>query len=288
MTIQQAIEKAKQLRKERGAGQVLQARVETSREAAIDHTQTVIDQPAPPRKVPAMKFREVLPDLTCCTDHRVLINTDRTSSTAAAYDAYRIIRTQLRQKGATKGWKRFAITSAGSSEGKSTTAVNLALALAREKRENVFLLDLDLRRPSIASYLGLTPPAEIGQFLTGEGVASELFFSIGVGNLSIAAGTHAFENSSELLSNTRTTDLLSFISNQDPDAWIVVDLPPLLATADALVVAPKMSATIVVVSEGKTRRDELQRVAEMLSGVEIAGVVLNRSKQAAGSYDKYY
>lgn len=287
MTIQQALERAKQLRKERavGSGDAL------VRSDASVGTYVAPQQPVPeiiPKVIQRVEFPEILPDLMECAKNRVLLNADRAAASGPAYDAYRIIRTQLRQKSIAHGWQRFAVTSAGAGEGKSTTAINLALALAREKRGHVFLLDLDLRSPSVVSYLGVNPPAEIGSFLAGQGDPGSLFFSIGVENLAISGGTQRFENSSEILSSSRLDDLFEFISSQDPGAWVIVDLPPLLATADALVLAPKVSATVVVVSEGKTRRDELERVTEMLSGAVIAGVVLNKSKQAGNNYYGYY
>jgi protein-tyrosine kinase len=287
VTIQQAIEKAKQLRKERA--EVAQPVARAAAPAASAVLPQAIAEAAPARSNFVIDFPRIDPDLAVCARNRILIGTDRDDSTASAYDAYRIVRTQLRQRSTANGWRRFAVTSAGQGEGKSTTSLNLALALAREKRESVFLLDLDLRSPSVAEYLGLTPRAEIGLFLTGEGSPADVFFSIGVEQLTIAAGTQRFDNSSELLSGPRLEELLTFIAAQDPYAWIVADLPPLLATADALVIAPKVSATVVVVSEGKTRRDELQRAAEMLTGVgaEIAGMVLNRSTHASSSYYGY-
>lgn len=287
MTIQQALERAKQLHKERvSSGEpVVRPEIGSDNPAALQRSPAQPISVAVPQRI---EFPEILPDLLQCAKSRVLLNAERTGATGAAYDAYRIIRTQLRRKALASGWQRFAVTSAGAGEGKSTTAINLALALAREKRGNVFLLDLDLRSPRIVDYLGLQPPAEIGQFLTDGGSAADLFFSIGVEHLAVAAGTQRFENSSELLSGSRLEELLDFISTQDPNAWIIADLPPLLATADTLVLAPKVSATIVVVSEGKTRRDELQRTSEMLAGSEIAGIVLNRSKQAGNSYYGYY
>ena len=64
----------------------------------------------------------------------------------------------------------------------------------------------------------------------------------------------------------------------------MVDLPPLLLSADALVVAPKLSAVLLVVAEGTTRRDKLDRAVELLSGSNVAGIVLNRSRESVEDY----
>jgi Mrp family chromosome partitioning ATPase len=86
------------------------------------------------------------------------------------------------------------------------------------------------------------------------------------------------------LGGSQFTKLLQFIRDKDPQALILVDLPPVLATADALVVLPNVSATLLVVAEGKTRRDGLAKSLDVLSDRPIAGVVLNYSRESFGSY----
>jgi capsular exopolysaccharide synthesis family protein len=176
------------------------------------------------------------------------------------------------------------ILSVVAGEGKSLTSVNLALALARENKQNVFLLDLDLRNPTVCSKLGVAPHAEIGSFLSNAASPEEVFFTIGVDNLALAGGVTSHENSSELLGSGALTKLLESIKNLDPRALVLVDLPPLLVSADALVVAPHLTTTLLVVSEGMTRREHLQRASEVLAGVNVAGVVLNRSGEASKDY----
>jgi protein-tyrosine kinase len=223
-------------------------------------------------------------DGNVCRENRVLISVNRNSGPPGVYDAYRILRTRLRSRLATERWSSLAITSSSPSEGKSVTALNLSLTLALERRQNVFLLDLDLRNPSLCRYLGVTPRSGIGSCLMGETRPEDLFFTIGVDNLFIAGGDARYEHSSELLAGDRLDWLLAYIAKLDPGALVIADLPPLLSTADALVVAPKLSATLLVVAEGKTRRDMLTRAIEVLAGVVVAGIVLNRSRDSIENY----
>ncbi|MEO7775097.1 MAG: CpsD/CapB family tyrosine-protein kinase [Steroidobacteraceae bacterium] len=297
MTIQQAIERAKELRKSREEAtgravvrEPVAASARTERRVPPSAARVAAAQAADEAAHPAaaLAFPLLSPDAATCDRNRALVAAEITPMTSIAHDAYRIMRTQLRTKAAKNGWQSFAVTSAGPGEGKSTTALNLALSLAREKRQNVFLIDLDLRSPSLASYLGVTPVTEIGSVLSGDADPQNAFFSIGVEQLAVAAGTRHFDNSSELLAGPALDELFAHIRSLDPGALTIVDLPPILATADALVIAPKVSATVLVVSEGKTRRDELQRAGEMLASLEIAGVVLNRSTQVSSSYYGYY
>jgi protein-tyrosine kinase len=146
------------------------------------------------------------------------------------------------------------------------------------------LLDLDLRNPSLCQYLGVEPKKGVGDYLSGSADIEELFFSIGVENLSLVGGRSSHENSAELLGGERLNELLAYIGNIDRNALIIADLPPVLSVADALVVAPKLSATLLVVAEGRTSREGLDRATEILSGVTMAGIVLNHSREAVQSY----
>jgi Mrp family chromosome partitioning ATPase len=162
--------------------------------------------------------------------------------------------------------------------------LNLGLAIANEKKRNVFLLDLDLRNPSLCQYLGVHPRTGVGDYLAGLGSLEDIFSAVGSENLILAGGYTSHENSSELLGGERLGDLLAYIRKLDPNALIIADLPPVLSVADAMVVAPKLSATLLVVAEGRTRRDGLARALEVLKAVTMAGVVLNQSLEAVQNY----
>ena len=199
-------------------------------------------------------------------------------------DSYRILRTRLRNRLGTEPSASIGVVSAGPNEGKSLTAVNLALAFANEKRRNVFLLDLDLRNPSICRYLGVRPTVELGTCLAQTARPEEAFFRIGVDNLVLAGSLHSHDNSSELLGGAALPGLLECIRTADSHALIIVDLPPLLQSADGMVVAPHLTTMLLVIGEGVTRRENLGRAAELLHGVQVAGVVLNRSREAIEDY----
>jgi Mrp family chromosome partitioning ATPase len=132
--------------------------------------------------------------------------------------------------------------------------------------------------------LGVEPKVEIGSALAGEARAEDVFFSIGVDNLVVAGGTASHSNSSELLGARGLPELLDYINGADPNALVIADLPPLLVSADALVVAPKLAAVLLVVAEGMTRREQVDKAVEVLSGTKVAGIVLNRSREAVEEY----
>ncbi|HEY6454250.1 MAG TPA: CpsD/CapB family tyrosine-protein kinase [Steroidobacteraceae bacterium] len=225
-------------------------------------------------------------DARICEQARVVLSESDDHSDTKALDSYRIVRTRLRRALGSRDAASIGIISAGRNEGKSLTSVNLALAFARERKQNVYLLDLDLRNPSVCGMLGVAPNVEIGNYLAGAAPAETAFFTFGVEGVAIAGGTARHVNSSELLSGTALPQLFQYLHSVDPQALVLVDLPPLLPSADALIVAPHLTTTLLVVAEGVTRRDLLQRAGEMLAGVNVAGVVMNRSHEAAENY--YY
>jgi protein-tyrosine kinase len=228
--------------------------------------------------LPRLEINEQL-----CVANRILIGSGNDRYSIAS-DAYRIIRTRLLLRLDSRGWNSIAVTSAGPAEGKSVTVLNLGLALASEKKRNVVLLDLDLRNPSLCQYLGARPRAAIGDFLVGNGRVEDLFSTFGNDSLVLAGGDSTHENSAELLGSQRLDELLAYIRNLDPNALIIADLPPILSVADAMVVAPKLSATVLVVAEGVTRRDGFARSLEVLGKSPMAGVVLNKSLEAVQHY----
>ncbi len=125
---------------------------------------------------------------------------------------------------------------------------------------------------------------EIVRFLTGEVGPESVFFSIGVENLSLAGGLMGTDESSDLLATGRIEQLFDYIRSIASHPLILVDLAPVLSTADVLVVAPRVDATLLVVAQGKTRRDSLGRTVELLSEYTVAGVVLNRSRELLSEY----
>jgi non-specific protein-tyrosine kinase len=263
--------------------------VERGREGALNSTPTggLSERRQDPSPAPvALSMYPVLhvDEAGCERAKVVLSETPADHAYTKALDSYRMVRTRLRRALGKRDAASIGVVSAGRSEGKSLTSVNLALAFARERKQNVYLLDMDLRNPTVCGMLGVVPPVEIGSYLAGEAAAEAMFFTFGVEGIAVAGGTARHVNSSELLSGGTLPQLFQYMHSIDPQALVLVDLPPLLLSADALIVAPHLTTTLLVVSESVTRRDHLQRAAEMLSGVNVAGVVLNRSHEAAEAY----
>lgn len=226
-------------------------------------------------------------DAARCRERRVLLG-DVSGADTAAVAAYRMLRTRLLQRTRNKSWSTVAVTSAGPNDGKTLTAINLALSIAREKGREVVLLDMDMRNPSICPVLGIHPPSELRQYLEHGGRMDQLFFSVGPDNLLIAGSSSPTEHASELLGSPRCDEFLRSVRKGTVDPIILIDLPPVLLTDDALVMAPKVDAVLVVASEGVTSRAELAKVFNVLSEFTIAGLILNRATRSKMGYDYAY
>ena len=290
MTVQDALERAKRMAQAR--------RREDSAAAGAGAPYRQNDRlPVPPTPVPQAAYapteqrKQELPkfeftpyDVDQCIRSRVLVPEMRVQGESQGAAAYRILRARLLQKIRGGKWVTIGLTSPGPSEGKSLTALNLALTIAAEGNNDVFLLDLDLRNPSVARYLGVTPSHSIADCLAGKCRPQDVLFSVGVANLTL--GTSAANNSqaSELLASGRLFELLAYIREVSTRPLIMIDMPPVLNTDDALVLAPQVDAMLMVVGEGRTRRDGLNRATELLSEFNLAGIVLNHSRETVQDY----
>lgn len=206
---------------------------------------------------------------------------------AAAETAYKILRTQVEQRLAARGWNSLAISSPGAGSGKTTTAINLSLALAQELHRTVLLVDLDFRNPSVHKVFQFDVKHGLIDYLLDGVPLSDILINPGIDRLVILpAGQNAVPNSSELLSSPDMIRLVDELKSRYPSRIIVFDLPPLLWSDDMLAFAPYVDTTLLVVSEGLTTKEELKRVMEVMGENNVLGTVLNRSSEVQPSY--YY
>jgi Mrp family chromosome partitioning ATPase len=200
---------------------------------------------------------------------------------SAAAHAYRMLRSQVLQRVRAQKLSVIGVVSPADGEGKTLTAVNLALALAAEPNQSVILADLDLRHPSIAALLGLPAPKGLDAYLAGRAGREEILYSIqGIDRLSIVPALAALAGSSEALAGAPMRELLVELKRGAPNALFVLDLPPVLLSDDFLAVAPSIDAALLVACEGRTRREDLERARELLEATRLLGTVLNRSNES--------
>lgn len=282
MSIERALEKLK-----RSADGQLPRNPKAQRQTALQRAGQVVGLRSADRRARARAtFPTVQVDPELAAANRVLGLGGAQAEDARASAAYRILRTRLLHRMQGHNWTSLAITSPGAGEGKSLTTLNLALSFARARAGDVFLIDLDLRAPAVCRYLGVRPPHDLARFFDGDGTPADVFFSIGE-NLAIAGAGAPTERASDLLASTRLDELLAAIPGLASDPIVLVDLPPLLVTDEALLVAPRVDAIALVVCERRTRRDGVERARHLLEEFPFAGVILNHASETFGA-DSYY
>lgn len=229
---------------------------------------------------------KVQPNLADETDEsRVLVGENQDERVRSAY---KMLRTRTLHRIRQNNWHVIGVTSPSQGDGKSLTSINLALSLACETTLSVVLLELDLRRPSVCDHLNVDPLKGLPDYLDGAASLEEVLFRPeGTERLAVLPNTEIYDNSSEVLSSVKVADMLEELRNTDEGRIVICDLPPYLATDDALAFEPLADAFLIVVSEGKTSRDALSKGLDILSDLPILGLVLNRSESAIGSYYYY-
>lgn len=202
----------------------------------------------------------------------------------AIRSAYKMLRTRLLQRMRANRWNRLGISSARAGAGKTVTAINLAISIAREPNQRVVLIDLDLRRPSIARYLGIEPHHGLGDFLQGKGGMEDVVVRTDIERLLIVPTITTHDNSSELLSSQRMLDLMHQLTSEMGGCIFIFDFPPMLDADDLLAFSPNFDALLFVVADCETRRADLQQVEDLIRELEVVGVVLNKSDERSPTY----
>ncbi|MFJ4284711.1 polysaccharide biosynthesis tyrosine autokinase [Paenarthrobacter nicotinovorans] len=190
-------------------------------------------------------------------------------------ESFRQLRTNLQFANVAGHAKTVLISSSLPSEGKSTTATNLAIALA-QAGQAVCLIDADLRRPMVSEYLGLDRNAGLTTCLVGQADVNDVLQSWGEENLFVLTSGQIPPNPSELLgSDEMKTLILRLESAFDT---VVIDAPPLLPVTDAAVLSQHVGGVVMVVAAQQTRSQDLQKSLNALELVQanLLGVILNR------------
>jgi capsular exopolysaccharide synthesis family protein len=201
-------------------------------------------------------------------------------------EAFRSLRTSLISRFQSEAAKVLIVTSAQPLEGKTTTAVNIAMALAYGGAR-VLLIDADMRRPGMHRALRLTNDRGLSQVLTGQARIRDVIQRTVDPNLLAVTAGKTPPNPSELLASERMKTLIANLAH-GPFDWILIDTPPVLAVTDAVILTPSVSGALFVIGSEMTRRRLAERAVETLqsSHPRQVAAVLNRVDFARNKY--YY
>ena len=221
------------------------------------------------------------PDLAHLEKHRIIAHL-KDHPNSWMFDS---LRTQVLQRMEENGWKVVAVTSPTLNSGKTVVSINLAISIAQRLQRTALLLDFDLRRPSVAKYLGLNATVSLNDVLQRGADVADAMVNPGFERLVVLPTKQAAERPSELLASPRVAELLAELRVRYADRVVVVDLPPALAADDVLAVLPHVDCVLFVVGSGISSEKEIEAAQRRLSKAPLVGVVLNMdASNAANAY----
>jgi capsular exopolysaccharide synthesis family protein len=198
-------------------------------------------------------------------------------------DRYRMLRTRILQEMQANKWKVLAVTSPNPGCGKTLTAVNIAISIAKDSSNSALLVDADLRHPSIHQLFGYQPEFGLNDYFSDGVPLSKILFQPDMQGLTVLPGRAALHESSEILGSPKFASMLRELRSQDPGRIIVLDVAPVLSVDDALVLRSNLDCVVMVVKSSETKRDDLLRSIELIDPVPFIGSVLNQSASSGPS-----
>lgn len=217
-----------------------------------------------------------------------------------AGEQYKILRTNVQSIKFEKNYKTFAITSSIHDEGKTISAINLAVTLAHDVNDkSILLIDADMRKGTVARYLGLNSHPGLSDVLKGDAEDDAVLINPNIENLTVMLSGRTPRNPSELLNSKKMEQLISSLKMRFD--YIFIDTPPVMPLTDACIIGSMVDGVMVVVQAGRTQRDMVASVENRLRqarantiGYIMTGVehhvprYLYRYVHEYSSYDNYY
>jgi len=256
--IQQALERARQQRGEAGD-------VAKTRQGNADDVQSII----------YTRTQSMEGHVETQRENRILSAMEHSNYA----DAFKILSTQVMQRMQEHQWSSLAVTSVGDDEGKTTTAINLGISIAKEVEYTVLLVDTNLRNPELHKYFGINPEKGLSDYLQGDADLADLLIRPGdIDHFVILPGGAPIMNSTEMLGSPKMCSLVEELKARYPKRIIIFDLPSVLNTADTLSFVPCIDCALIVVEDDTTKELALKQTVDLLSVTNIIGTVLNKAR----------
>lgn len=201
--------------------------------------------------------------------------------------AFDILRTQILQEMDGSGWRILAVTSPGPGCGKTFTALNLALSIARQPESAVLLVDLDLQKPQLAHRLGLKSSKGIRALLEERATLDEAITNLAAGGvpLGLLPCERATSRASDWTGSPQMSSVLQSLRTTRNSRVVILDLPPLLTGDETISVLPQVDCALLVAAAGTTKASEIKECANHLGSTPLLKLVFNK---APGTPAVYY
>ncbi|MDJ0710585.1 MAG: AAA family ATPase [Woeseiaceae bacterium] len=180
------------------------------------------------------------------------------------------------------------VASSTSGEGKTFTAINLAMSIATEKDFDVLLVDADIAKPHASKMFGLAENAGVTDFLADEvSDVRDIIVGTDVPGLCILPAGRADEHASELIASSRMADLVSILSENLPSTVVLFDTSPILQTNESQVLSRLVGQVLLVVAANQTLKPAVQEAVSLLGDVDVVNIVFNGMKHLFGQKHRY-
>lgn len=196
------------------------------------------------------------------------------------------LRTQVLHKMEENSWKTIAVVSPNPASGKTFVAINLAISIAQQPQKTAILLDLDLRRPKVANYLGLNVAQSMNDYLQGSAKLEDLMISPSIPRLVVVPTMRPVAKSSEILSSSKVINLIQELRDRYESRIVIFDAPPILNSDDAMVLLPQVDCFLLVIANGMSTKSEIEEAMHYLPQEKLLGVVFNKADVETRDY--YY
>ncbi|RJQ14915.1 MAG: polysaccharide biosynthesis tyrosine autokinase [Nitrospiraceae bacterium] len=242
---------------------------------------------------PSGDVKSRLMDISRRPEHQVeneyLVTITRPDSPVA--EEYRRLKSILIRETKADFLNTIMVTSSVDGEGKSLTAVNLAITLAQEIDHTILLIDADLRKPMIHEYLGISHKYGLADYLSGDIDFSEIVVKAGIGNLMFIPAGHVAVNPVELLASEKMNAFIKEIKHRYVDRYVIIDTPPILPFADAIAVGSVVDGVVFVIKEGRTQKKSIENAMNLMRNLRVLGIVFNHASEEnldGHYYNTYY
>ncbi|MBI5555480.1 MAG: CpsD/CapB family tyrosine-protein kinase [Elusimicrobia bacterium] len=211
-------------------------------------------------------------------------------------DQYRNLCTKIIWTCAVSDKRCLLITSSVASEGKSLTSLNLAISIAEMKKEQVILVDGDLRHPSLHKFLDIQPEHgllsyfqnEAGYFGKEDDIFSKIVYPSGIDNISLIPVEKSVSNPAEVLTSGKMPDLIRELKQRYKNGYIIIDSPPVVPISDAIILSHYVDGVIFLVKAGGPPREVVHKAVALLENKKILGVILNNINLVSYEYPYGY
>ena len=200
--------------------------------------------------------------------------------------SFDLLRTQVLQAMTSSGWRLIGITSPTPGCGKTFTAINLTLSVARQPNSSALLVDLDLSKPQIAHRLGLQSRAGVRTLLEGRTSLEEAltWVSLGGFHFGVLPCERPSTRSSDWIGSAPMLAALQALRADEDLKIVILDLPPILSGDDVISILPHIDCVLMVAEMGKTTTVEMRECAKYLQSTPVVRIVLNRAPETPSVY----